>query len=233
MTGGCARPPACWLDCDPLDENSWKPLLAQALAILDDLCAQGFGAPDVVFGGGTVLMLRLGHRLSKDIDLFLHDAQWLGLLTPRLNDRVAARTSDYVEQANTLKLVLKGGDIDFVVAGGVTSIEPTERLEFAGWSLPLESSEEILAKKLYFRAGLLKPRDAFDLVAVHRADPQAARRALAASAPRREELLRRLHALQAQPVEASGADILALGDFASLLPNLIADALALVEGAPS
>ena len=52
-----------------MDENSWKPLLAAALAILDDLRARGFGAPDIVLGGGTVLMMRLHHRLSKDIDL--------------------------------------------------------------------------------------------------------------------------------------------------------------------
>ena len=213
-----------------MDENSWKPLLAEALAILDDLRARGFGAPDVVFGGGTVLMMRLRHRLSKDIDLFLHDAQWLGLLTPRLNDRVAARVADYSEQANSLKLVFAAGDIDFVVAGAVTDVTPTERLDFAGWSLPLESSAEIIAKKLYFRAGLLKLRDAFDLVAVHRADPQAALRALAASAPRRSEQLRRLRALGALPPQTD--DIVALGDYANLLPSLIADALAIVESAP-
>jgi hypothetical protein len=214
-----------------LDENSWKPLLAEALAILDELKAQGFGAPDIVFGGGTVLMLRLRHRLSRDIDLFLHDAQWLGLLTPRLNDRVAARTTNYSEQANSLKLALAGGDIDFIVSGDVAGVRPTERLAFAGWSLPLESSVEILAKKLYFRAGLLKPRDAFDLVATHRADPQAALQALVASAPRRSEQLRRLRALASLPPETQSADILALGDFARLLPTLMADAIAIVESA--
>lgn len=215
-----------------MDENSWKPLLSEALAILDDLRARGFGAPDLVFGGGTVLMMRLHHRLSKDIDLFLHDAQWLGLLTPRLNDRVAARAEDYSEQANALKLVLRGGDIDFVVAGDVTGVKPSERLEYAGWSLPLESTEEVLAKKLYFRAGLLKPRDAFDLVAAHRADPKAARRAIAASAPRRDEQRRRLSALAQLSPETLSADVSAIGDFAQLLPTLAADALALVEEAP-
>jgi len=142
-----------------LNEDSWKPLLAAALGVLDDLREHGVGTSDIVLGGGTVLMLRLRHRLSKDIDLFLHDAQWLALLTPRLNDRVAALAANYSEQANSLKLVLPGGDIDFVVAGSVTGIAPSERLEFAGWSLLLESTEEILAKKLYFRAGLLKPRN--------------------------------------------------------------------------
>jgi Nucleotidyl transferase AbiEii toxin, Type IV TA system len=72
-----------------MDEEIWKRLLRTALAILDDLEAQGVGAPEVAMGGGTVLMIRMRHRLSRDIDLFMRDAQWLARLTPRLNDRVA------------------------------------------------------------------------------------------------------------------------------------------------
>lgn len=95
-----------------MDEEIWKGLLKTALAILDDLDAHGDGAPEVAMGGGTVLMMRMRHRLSRDIDLFLHDAQWLARLTPRLNDRIAAMVRDYSEQANSIKLVLSEGDID-------------------------------------------------------------------------------------------------------------------------
>jgi len=42
------------------------------------------GAP-WTFGGGTVLMLRLAHRQSKDIDLFVPDPQYLGYVNPRLS----------------------------------------------------------------------------------------------------------------------------------------------------
>jgi predicted nucleotidyltransferase component of viral defense system len=215
-----------------MNEDAWKPLLSTALGILDDLRARGFGAPDIVLGGGTVLMMRLRHRLSRDIDLFLHDAQWLSLLTPRLNDHVAAMTSNYAEQANALKLMLSGGDIDFVVASNVTGTAPSETLEFAGWSLPLESSEEILAKKLYFRAGLLKPRDIFDLVAVHRTHPDLARRAVAATAPRRGEQLRRLNALKSLPPEAMSADIAAVGAFVDLSSTMLAEAAEILGLAP-
>ncbi len=52
-----------------MDERIWEGLLSTALAILDDLDARGLGAPDVAMGGGTVLMMRMHHRLSKDIDL--------------------------------------------------------------------------------------------------------------------------------------------------------------------
>ena len=151
-----------------MDERIWEGLLSTALAILDDLEARGLGAPEVAMGGGTVLMMRMHHRLSKDIDLFLHDAQWLARLTPRLNERVAGMVRDYSEQANSVRLVLAQGDIDFVVAGSVTGVAPRETLDFGGRDILLEATEEILAKKLFFRAACLKPRDVFDLVAVHR-----------------------------------------------------------------
>jgi len=215
-----------------MDENGWKGLLASALSILDDLERRGIGAPDVSLGGGTVLMMRYRHRLSKDVDLFLHDAQWLAYITPRLNDKVAAMARDYSEQANSVKLVLDEGDIDFIVSGTVTGEVPHEKLEFRGRTIPLDTSAEILAKKLYFRAALLKPRDLFDLVATHRVDPLAAVRALEASAPRRAEQRKRLDALKHAPLAALENDIICLGEHRALMPTLIADAFALFEAAP-
>ena len=122
-----------------MDENAWKPLLSAALAILDDLRARGFGAPDLVLGGGTVLMMRLHHRLSKDVDLFLHDA--------------------------------------------------------------------------------------------YRVSAEAARRAVAATAPRRPEQIRRLQALANGPAQADFSDIAVIGAFADLLSTLF-NALAILREAP-
>ena len=47
-----------------------------------------------------------GSALSKDIDFFIRDVQWLGFITPRLNDVIAAMVEGYEEQANSLKLIL-------------------------------------------------------------------------------------------------------------------------------
>jgi hypothetical protein len=55
--------------------ESWKEMLASAIEIFEDLERRDFGSPDVVTGGGTVLMFGFEHRLSKDIDFFMHDAQ--------------------------------------------------------------------------------------------------------------------------------------------------------------
>jgi hypothetical protein len=212
-----------------MDEEIWKRLLKTALAILDDLDAHGIGAPEVAMGGGTVLMMRMRHRLSRDIDLFMHDARWLARLTPRLNDRIAAMVRDYSEQVNSIKLVLSEGDIDFIVAGRVTEAEADETLDFGGHTIMLETTEEILAKKLYYRAALLKPRDVFDLVAASRVFPAAAEAAVEASAPRRQAQLKRLEALAAAPPNQLLQDIAPIGEFAKLAPTMIDAALAWIE----
>jgi len=212
-----------------MDERIWEGLLSTALVILDDLEARGVGAPEIAMGGGAALMMRMHHRLSKDIDLFLHDAQWLARLTPRLNDRVAGMVLDYAEQANSVKLVLAQGDIDFVVAGSVTGVAPQEMLDFRGRRIMLEAMEEILAKKLFFRAASLKPRDVFDLVAAHELFPDAAARAIDAAASRRDLQLARLRELARAPELVLTSDILPSPDFARLIPSLIATAIDMIE----
>ncbi len=67
------------------------------------------------FGGGTVLMLRINHRASKDIDLFVPDPQCLGYVNPRLSDAAESITTDYEENAEFIKLHLPAGEIDIVV----------------------------------------------------------------------------------------------------------------------
>jgi hypothetical protein len=79
------------------------------------------------FGGGTVLMRRYRHRFSKDIDIFVPDPQYLGHLSPRLNDEVEAMTAQFNEQANFIKLYFPEGEIDIVAAGALT--QPSSRME--------------------------------------------------------------------------------------------------------
>lgn len=50
----------------------WRALFGPALALMSHLEEQTVDPP-WTFGGGTVLMLRFDHRLSKDIDLFVPD----------------------------------------------------------------------------------------------------------------------------------------------------------------
>ena len=188
--------------------DSSKEILASAVAIFADLEKKGFGSPDVVIGGGTVLMFRFEHRLSNDIDFFMHDVQWLSLLTPRLNDTTAAMVTHYVEQASDIKLALPHGDIDFVVAHPVTEAKAVATLEFMGRTFLLEPTEEILAKKLFYRAARFQPRDVFDFVVAAESDGAAAARAVAAAASRIDLVRRSLERMLLVPAAELPGQIL-------------------------
>lgn len=124
------------------------------------------------FGGGTVLMLRLNHRRSKDIDLFVPDPQYLGYVNPRLSDAAEAVSPDYIEAAQFIKLLLPGGEIDIVASDWLTG-DPWEVVQHAGRSIRIETNAEIIAKKFFHRGQDAKARDLFDLCAVAEADPGA------------------------------------------------------------
>jgi hypothetical protein len=82
-----------------LPEGVWQSLLPHAFEIIDDIQKNGIKEPFWTFGGGTVLMLRYQHRLSKDIDIFVPDPQYLGYATPRLSDVALDVSENYVESA--------------------------------------------------------------------------------------------------------------------------------------
>jgi arsenate reductase len=55
-----------------LPSGPWEVLFQRALRLVDDIQRHGgLANPFWTFGGGTVLMFRYGHRLSKDIDEYL------------------------------------------------------------------------------------------------------------------------------------------------------------------
>jgi predicted nucleotidyltransferase component of viral defense system len=153
----------------------WQPLFRSAMVLVDDL-ERVLHQPTCTFGGGTVLMLRLNHRHSKDIDIFVPDPQYLGYVTPRLSDAAESLTQEYVEAAEFVKLFLPGGEIDIVVGEPLTD-EPWEEVRHQGRTLRIETNAEILAKKMHFRGDRAEARDLFDLCAVAEHDPDAIERA--------------------------------------------------------
>jgi predicted nucleotidyltransferase component of viral defense system len=151
--------------------GAWQELLTQALTLTDHL-ATVVRNPVWSFGGGTVLMLRLNHRHSKDIDLFVPDPQYLGHFSPRLTDVAEALTTEYEEAAEYIKFFLPAGEIDVVVGTPLTE-SPWEAMQYKGRTISVESSAEIVAKKMHHRGQMAKARDLFDLCAVAEMEPDA------------------------------------------------------------
>lgn len=151
--------------------GAWTKLFPQALRLMQHLESQVTQA-HWTFGGGTVLMLRIGHRLSKDIDLFVPDPQYLGYVNPRLSDVAEEVSAEYEENAEFLKFYLPEGEIDIVVGTPLTD-SPFEAVLYAERDIRFETNAEILAKKMWHRGDQGKARDLFDLCAVAIADPAA------------------------------------------------------------
>jgi hypothetical protein len=117
-------------------------------------------------------MLRIDHRRSDDIDIFLPDPQLLPYLDPKLHDfAFETRPSDYHgDGSNFLKLAFdRIGEIDFIVSPTLTGT-PATRLTVDGEDVQVETIAEIIAKKIFYRGTHIKPRDIFDIAAAARSD---------------------------------------------------------------
>jgi hypothetical protein len=66
-----------------LRSSDWRRLFVIACDLLDQAAVNSGGYPfDWSFGGGTAMMIQIGHRESHDIDIFLDDPQVLGFFDP-------------------------------------------------------------------------------------------------------------------------------------------------------
>lgn len=195
-------------------EANWPRLLEHALAALDTLS----GAAAWSWGGGTALSIRLDHRVSLDIDIFLTDTADLQRLSPNANPVVRAMTENWQTPGHYLKLLFDEGEVDFIVALPRT-VPAYDAWQWRGRSLLLETTAEVLAKKLHWRGSLALARDIFDLEAARRFDGAGFEAALAAEPAgaarvadvmvRRERRIRKELPMAVRPTE-KGAEILDL-----------------------
>ena len=153
-----------------LPGGPWRDLFRQALTLIDEIRTYGTANPFWTFGGGTVLMLRYGHRMSKDIDIFVPNPQYLGYVNPRINETASEVTTDYEEHADFVKLLLPGGEIDFVVSQNLTD-PGYDDWTLMGAPVKVETATEIIAKKMWHRGDRPTARDLFDLSLVIEREP--------------------------------------------------------------
>lgn len=179
---------------------SWRLLLSRIVVGLEQLAQQRQTVPEWILGGGTALMLHAGHRLSKDIDAFIDDPQYLGILSPDVTDVWDCHSWD--PAAHYLKLRFAEGEIDFIVSGPLSGLAATLH-EVDLTDLPakrkvtihIEHPAEIALKKMHFRPTMLKVRDIFDIAVVESIDREALVRNLNKISDNKSALLKRLDSI--------------------------------------
>lgn len=213
-----------------LPEGSWQTLLAHSLTLVDDIARRGISDPFWTFGGGTVLMLRYLHRLSKDIDIFVPDPQYLGFVSPRLSEMAESITPDYVEGPGYVKLLRPEGEIDFVASPNLTA-HPYDEWTFRGRMIRVETCAEIVAKKLWHRGDRATARDLFDLSLVIEREPDALASAATCLTRHRDAFVQQLQ--QRQAVLKAQFDEIQTLDYRPTYADALARAAAFLASLPS
>lgn len=153
-------------------EPSWTRLFRITCSLIRQVNAEHLIIDKWSFGGGTAMMLQIGHRQSEDIDIFLEDPQLLSYLDPKLHDfEFEIMPSDYQgDGAHFLKLAFdRIGEIDFIVSAPLTQA-PSTRRKVGGEDVDVETIAEIITKKVHYRGAHITPRDIFDIAAAGRSD---------------------------------------------------------------
>jgi hypothetical protein len=212
----------------PLPGGEWRRLFRYTLMLIEEIRTHGTSSPFWTFGGGTVLMLRYGHRMSKDIDIIVPNPQYLGYVNPRINEAASDITSDYEEHAGFVKLILPEGEIDLVVSQNPTAPGYDEWM-LMGQAVKVETAAEIVAKKMWHRGDRPAARDLFDLSLVIEKEPESLMAAGAYLIRHRETFLRLLVEHRAFPASRFD-DIHTLGyapsfDYCAALAKEFLDAI--------
>jgi hypothetical protein len=160
-------------------QPDWARLFRIARAMIGQINSAQRIIDHWTLGGGTAMMLQIGHRDSHDVDIFLPDAQLLPLLDPQKRDfdlEILPRECNG-DGTGFLKLTFEIGEIDFIVARALTS-SPTASTIVEGEAVLLETIPEIIAKKIYHRGASIMPRDIFDIAAASQEHAKSITKAL-------------------------------------------------------
>jgi predicted nucleotidyltransferase component of viral defense system len=121
------------------------------------------------FGGGTALAIYyFQHRLSFDIDLFVTDVQVLNYLSPKhwIDDTENFNSIKYIDLANHIRVLERKNNIkvDILVTQSSSSkyLLDNSKTIFNS-DIYVESIEDIIAKKIVYRANDNLTRDIIDI----------------------------------------------------------------------
>ena len=161
--------------------------IADAVARFSAQIARFFPTGALRMGGGTILQARWRHRRSFDADLFCDPVIYVRTVAqhgPEIERAIGAvadlneETRPFVDQIASFSCV-DGTEVTILPA---VALVGTKTGNFVpNTDIETESTADILAGKLVHRmcgAGVIEPRDLFDLVAAERHDPTALREAV-------------------------------------------------------
>ena len=151
--------------------------------------ARAFGGEKHLrLGGGTALAARWNHRHSTDVDIFVEPVpyrhfHWNTGGRFNLDLTAAAPVDRLVIGRDGAYFSFQGlpGHVSVAPALHGLPLDPRSADTVAGTDLPLETTAEILAKKLAFRMALKKElvrRDLYDIAFARERDPTALQTAL-------------------------------------------------------
>lgn len=157
-------------------------------------------------------MIIADHRMSRDIDAFIDDPQYLSLLSPETTDVWACSAWD--RAAHYLKLKYPEGEVDFIVTAPISSLPSIEKqIDLTGIrkgskpTIQLDSPTEIALKKLHYRATMLKSRDVFNISVINAIDGDTLNANLHEVAEKKGDLLRRLSNIKEDFLQAELAEL--------------------------
>lgn len=212
--------------------SEWRRLFSIAVDLIDQLRENAGGYDfEWSFGGGTAMMIQIGHRESHDIDIFLDDPQLLGFIDPSKSPlRFELAPSDYQGDGRRFqKFAFEGvGEIDFIVAGALTE-NPFELREVEGRKVLLETVPEIIAKKVYYRGAEANPRDIFDIAAAARSQLGEIVNVLRAFPEQVSRSKERLERLNPEFVTRSVAQLMIMPEYEASAADSLDRALAVLD----
>lgn len=215
------------------DRSDWPKLFSIASSLIDQVNSDQIIIDHWTFGGGTALMLHIGHRESHDIDIFLPDPQYLNYLNPEIYDfTYSVMPNDYGgDGSNFRKFAFKDiGEIDFIVAGSLTS-KPAIQKEVSGKLVNLETVEEIITKKIVFRCKNLKPRDIFDIAAAGRSHEASIVKELSNYREEGKVALEQVNKLKPEYIISANKDLMIKDTFKDVVDDAVIQTKVILEKA--
>lgn len=140
----------------------------------------GIDAPSALGGGTALSAFYWQHRFSTDIDIFIYSSEKniLTKIDPKnANDDIKSRLSKINYEDDLKKhpiyteiAIDENSKMQFFTVKGFTAT-PYSRVTLWGKDILIESIEEIIAKKVYYRCGDANSRDLFDIAVAIYKDP--------------------------------------------------------------